>query len=479
MRILFAMTDLDMPPALREALAHHQAGEHDQAEQGYLKVIEEEPDNIDALHLLSVLRLQEGRAEEALVYIERVIHIVPEAAEAYGNKGTALQALERYGEAAFAFRTAIKHDPNAAHHHYNLGNTLRASDDKPGAVLAYRDALKCAPDLVQAHSNLATTLSELGLFDEAVSHCHAALEIDPGFADAHYNLGNAHREAGRFEDAMASYTKAIEHNPAHGDAYCNLGLTEMLPPGLDTAIHTLGRAMAVDPDQHMARFYHAVATEMIGADAQPLFEKLPDENQTVDAWLDSWNYVKGHSTLDTEIIHDPFALLEHALGKASREGLVLEFGVRHGVSIRHLASHCDQDIHGFDSFRGLPSAWGGEPEGVYTTEGALPDVPDNVTLHEGLFEDTLGTFLDAHSGDIRFCNVDCDIYGSTVTVLDTLAPRIKPGTVIVFDEYLINPTWRDDEFKAFAEAVAKYGWQYHYIAFGIVTKQAAVVIDKI
>ncbi len=473
------MTDLDMPPALRQALAHHQAGEHEQAEQGYLDVINEQPDNIDALHLLSVLRLQDGRAEEALIYIERVILIAPEAAEAYGNKGTALQALERFGEAAFAFRTAIKHDPQAAHHHYNLGNTLRASDDKPGAVRAYRDALKCAPDLVQAHSNLATTLSELGLFDDAVTHCQAALQIDPGFADAHYNLGNAHRESGRFEEAMASYEKDIEHNPSHADAYCNMGLTEMLPPGLDTAIHTLSKAIAVDPDQDMARFYHAVATEMIGSDAQSLFEKLPLDDQTVDAWLDSWTYVKSHSTLNTEIIHDPFSLLEHALSKASLDGLALEFGVRHGVSIRHIAAHCAQAVHGFDSFRGLPSAWGGEPEGVYTTEGALPSVPENVTLHEGLFEDTLGAFLDTHRGDVRFCNIDCDIYASTVTVLDALAPRIKPGTVLVFDEYLINPTWRDDEFKAFSETVAKYGWQYHYIAFGIVTKQAAIIIDKI
>ncbi len=473
------MTDLDMPPALRQALAHHQAGEHEQAEQGYLGVIEEQPDNLDALHLLSVLRLQEGRPEDALIYIERVIHIAPDAAEAFGNKGTALQAMERYGEAAFAFRTAIKHDPQAAHHHYNLGNTLRASEDKPSAVLAYRDALKCAPDLVQAHSNLATTLSELGLFDEAITHCQTALKLDPKFADAHYNLGNAHRESGRFDAALLSYEKAIEHNPAHADAFCNKGLTEMLPPGLDTAIHTLGQAIAVDPDQDMARFYHAVATEMIGSDAQSLFEKLPGDDQTVDAWLDSWTYVKSHSMLDTEIIHDPFALLEHTLSKATLEGLALEFGVRHGLSIRHIAQHCSQAIHGFDSFRGLPSAWGGEPEGVYTTEGALPAVPENVTLHEGLFEDTLGTFLGSHPGDVRFCNIDCDIYASTVTVLDALAPRIKPGTVLVFDEYLINPTWRDDEFKAFGEAVAKYGWQYHYIAFGIVTKQAAIIIDKI
>ena len=136
-------------------------------------------------------------------------------------------------------------------------------------------------------------------------------------------------------------------------------------------------------------------------------------------------------------------------------------------------------MHGFDSFEGLPAAWCHEPEGVYSTGGRLPDVPDNVTLHAGLFADTLGPFLEKHPGQIRFCNIDCDIYASTVTVLDGIAPRVRPGTVLVFDEYLINPTWRDDEYRAFREAVEKYGWTYSYLAFGIVTKQAAVVIDGV
>ena len=158
---------------------------------------------------------------------------------------------------------------------------------------------------------------------------------------------------------------------------------------------------------------------------------------------------------------------------------MLEFGVRHGLSIGHIARHAGQPVHGFDSFRGLPSAWGGEPEGVYSTDGALPDVPDTVTLHEGLFEDTLQPFLDINPGAVRFCNIDCDIYTSTVTVLDGIASRIVPGSVLVFDEYLINPTWRDDEHLAFQQAVKKYGWKYRYLAFGIVTKQAAVIIEKI
>ena len=60
--------------------------------------------------------------------------------------------------------------------------------------------------------------------------------------------------------------------------------------------------------------------------------------------------------------------------------------------------------------------------------------------------------------------------------LELLAERIIPGTVIVFDEYIGNERWREDEFRAFQEAVVRYGWAYEYLCFSFVTKQVVVRI---
>lgn len=464
---------------LQDALSRHQAGDLAAAEAAYIAVLADQPDHVDALYLLSTLRLQQGRAEDALALSEQVIAHVPRVADAHANKGTALQSLARFDEAAVAFRDAIRLFPDAAHLHFNLGNALRAAGDKQAAVKAYRDATALKADLVSALSNLGATLSELGLFDEAATVCAEACRLAPGFADAHYNLGNAHREAGRFDDAVAAYEAALTIEPEHANALCNLGLTLMRGGDLQLAVDRLADAMRVAPDHDMARFYHAVASEMSGADADALFAALNDADPMIAAWLDSWHYIKSNSTLASEIIHDSFRLLHHAFDAAPDTGLVLEFGVRHGVSLRHISGLTDAVVHGFDSFQGLPTAWGDEPEGVYSTQGSLPNVPENVTLHVGLFEDTLADFLAAHQGHVRFCNIDCDIYSSTVTVLEALAPRLQPGSVLVFDEYLVNPTWRADEHRAFQEAVARHGWTYRYIAFGIITKQVAVVIESV
>ena len=93
-------------------------------------------------------------------------------------------------------------------------------------------------------------------------------------------------------------------------------------------------------------------------------------------------------------------LLHFALGRAPKTGLVLEFGVEKGASIRWLAKHTDRTVHGFDSFRGLPNDWTGTKEtaGKFDMRGKLPKVPANVQLHVGWFVDTIPSFLDAHPG---------------------------------------------------------------------------------
>jgi hypothetical protein len=39
--------------------------------------------------------------------------------------------------------------------------------------------------------------------------------------------------------------------------------------------------------------------------------------------------------------------------------------------------------------------------------------------------------------------------------------------------------WREDEFKAFEEAVKTYGWSYEYLCFSFFTKQVAVEITRV
>lgn len=180
--------------------------------------------------------------------------------------------------------------------------------------------------------------------------------------------------------------------------------------------------------------------------------------------------------------------LAHALLQAPQEGLVLEFGVGRGRTLRMLAGLLDPVlVHGFDSFLGLPEDWediGGTPRpdgvipaGTFNTGGKPPEgLPANVELHVGWYDRTLEPFLADHAGPCRLVHVDCDLYSSTRTVLGALgaAGRIVPGTILAFDELWNYSAWRRHEWRAWCEAAEMFGWRWEVISYIPRGYQAAV-----
>ena len=116
---------------------------------------------------------------------------------------------------------------------------------------------------------------------------------------------------------------------------------------------------------------------------------------------------------------DRDALLRASLAQVNRDWKTwVELGVGSGVStrlIRSVARELGMDpvLHGFDSFQGLPEAWGDiAPAGTYRYEPPrLHD--DHVRLHRGWFTDTLPAFAAQCTEPIGFVHVDCDLYSST------------------------------------------------------------------
>ena len=163
------------------------------------------------------------------------------------------------------------------------------------------------------------------------------------------------------------------------------------------------------------------------------------------------------------------------------EGLWLEFGVFTGRSLEQFSRKAPL-IYGFDCFEGLPEKWDDQnPKNCYSLGGNVPagyvvgenhsmfnsnhptniqPWPKNVKLVKGYFDVTLPKFLEKFEGDVAFVHIDSDLYSSAKTVLDNLKPRIKKGTIILFDEILGYADYRLHEIKAFAEFILDTGLSY-------------------
>ncbi len=143
----------------------------------------------------------------------------------------------------------------------------------------------------------------------------------------------------------------------------------------------------------------------------------------------------------------------------------LEFGVYRGDSLRSwlsAISRPDSKFVGFDTFTGLPERWRPtEPAGHFNANGIIPDVKDQrCTFEVGLFQDTLPAFVAREDLTRRLViNLDADMFTSTLFVLTTLAPYLKTGDLVLFDEFSCPL----DEFRAFDEFVRSFRVKYDVI----------------
>ncbi len=175
----------------------------------------------------------------------------------------------------------------------------------------------------------------------------------------------------------------------------------------------------------------------------------------------------------------PHATLEHALSLAPTGGMALEFGVYSGTTLTIIAKNREgEGVYGFDSFKGLPELWRGDfPAGTFAVN-ELPSVP-GAELVVGWFDETLPGFLAEHPGPVDFLHVDADLYSAAKTVLELVGPRLREGSVIVFDEFFNYPGWQAHEYRAWQEYLDATGVTFSYEAYTHNNEQVAVKMTTV
>jgi predicted O-linked N-acetylglucosamine transferase (SPINDLY family) len=273
---------LTIPEALRTAVEHHQAGRLAEAEQLYRRILQEDPREPDALHLLGVLAHQAGRDDLAVEYIGQALGLRPAWPQAHDNLGAVLRRLGRLEESAAHLREALRLRPGMPTAHFNLALTLvdqgRPDDARAAlehvlalapeyaaahgalgyvelkqerfaaAVAPYEQALRLGLDSAEVHNNLGYALQRQGKLDEAVAHYEHALRLQPGHVLAHANLGFALTEGGKPEEGLAQCLEALRLGPSSPEAHNTLALTLHALGRLDEALDHFDQALRLRPD---------------------------------------------------------------------------------------------------------------------------------------------------------------------------------------------------------------------------------------
>ncbi len=251
-----------IPPEIKLAVRQHQAGQVSQAIKTCRQLLDKNPNQFEAWHLLGVISHQQrnfdeaiahyrkalavnpnhhdtynnlgvafheqGKMDDAIAHYEKVIALRPDSPDAHNNYANALQEKGKYQDAEKHYRRAIEINPDYADAYNNLGLALHTRQDYTAAIPLYRRAIELKPNYPQAHNHLGNALKELGDFDEAVKHYAKAIELNPNNAKALNNWGNVFRDRGDLDTAIIHYDRATDLEPNFAEAHWNKALTLLL-----------------------------------------------------------------------------------------------------------------------------------------------------------------------------------------------------------------------------------------------------------
>jgi len=425
------------------AIKNHQKGNFKTAKNIYENILKIDSKHSRSHNNLGIIFQKTGELEKAKNCYEKAIQTNPNFADAYNNFGAVLKELgetkktiEEIKKAKSYFEKAIALNPNGADAHNNLGTTYQYFRNYQKAKNCFEKAIALNPNGPDAHNNLGITFQKLRNYQTAKNYCKKAIELNPNYIDAYWNLYSCVSDV---DEALTILKKlyAIDNN--HLEAKLMIYALEGFKGNFkdfDTSF-----------DSHHAN--HPLARSIKWVFSLPQLPKI---------YFNRWNF------FDAVV----------ALAVQSRP--FYEFGVWDGISFQYLIKTFGTGF-GFDTFTGLPEAWHNVPEGAFSTLGSVPKITGGEFI-VGEFKNTLPEFFSKKRPLSSLINFDADLYSSTLCALNNAISVIDDKSILIFDEFITNDHWEEDEFKALNEFCEKSNFDYKVLAISFLSKQVAVKIIK-
>lgn len=233
---------------LTEALGLHRAGRLDEAEQAYRAILDAEPGNADAWHLLGLVLSARGQHDVGAGYVRHAIELMPEAAVFHRNLGTVCKDAGDLEAAATALRHSLELSPEDPVAHNTLGTVQRAQGDMEAAMVSFLRAADLDPRNAEAFNNIGVTWNDLGEWRDAIDTLRHAAELNPSYAAPLNNLGVVHNERGQWADATAVLRRAVVLEPGLAASWTNLGIALNGQAELTESVMCHRRAIDLAPD---------------------------------------------------------------------------------------------------------------------------------------------------------------------------------------------------------------------------------------
>lgn len=276
-------------------LAHAEAKNYVEAEAYLAKAEASGLATSEARLARADILMKQGRSQEAIAMIDRVIAAEPSNAAVVYARALAMDSAGQNDKAMAGYRNTVQIDPNFAPAWYEIGIAAYNKGDYNGAVNAYQNVVRIEPANYEAQANLASSYRQLERYaeanaaykaaepgnlknpdhysewgfclgktnewDKAVARLLTARELSPSAVDntnlgwAYYNAARIDQKNGDEAAAKAKYelartylNTAVQQDPKLDAAYMNLGSTSNALGDHQGAVDALNTAVALRPN---------------------------------------------------------------------------------------------------------------------------------------------------------------------------------------------------------------------------------------
>lgn len=221
---------------LKVAIAHHQAGRLPQAEQLYRQILQQQPQNVDALALLGVVACQQDKLDQGIALYRQALAIRPEHRQARENLNLALckQGKRLVDEAITNLNLMLNFGANPAPTHLMLGSIYQEQGTLEQALNHYQHALAAAPTDANILNRIGVVLQLQHKLNLAAQFHRRALACEPDNIDALISLAKVLLDQGHVEDALQYIQQALALNPNHPIARYNRALMLLVQGDFET-----------------------------------------------------------------------------------------------------------------------------------------------------------------------------------------------------------------------------------------------------
>jgi tetratricopeptide (TPR) repeat protein len=228
--------------------AYMQAHQMTDAENNLMQALRINPKSEDVNFNMGVIRMLQGRADDAFSYYDKAIAERDNYRDPILNRGYLKFQLGRMADSIVDYDRAITLMPNAADAYLNRSLSYAALGQFDRALDDINHALQLEPSNAQAYLNRGIIYAQQQQFVPALADMNYALQLMPKSAEAYYNRGYLALIQGDKDSASRDLQAALAINPNYPDALTKLATLEIYATHYESALNLLNRAVSLQPN---------------------------------------------------------------------------------------------------------------------------------------------------------------------------------------------------------------------------------------